>query len=146
MMSPNSIDRAFRQYAPRSHDPKPEKVLRFTVLTRDLRNPSQEEPAVERTLSTRGGIAMNPLMGLGLLVLALVASWTPGAFAQASDYPNRPVTLVVPLAPGGGNDILARLVAQKLERKFGKPFVVENQPQGGDIPAALRVVRAPPDG
>jgi len=97
-------------------------------------------------MSAREGMAKNSRVCLGLLALALVASWVPRAAAQASDYPNRTVTLVVPLAPGGGNDILARLVAQKLERKFGKPFVVENRPAGGGIPAALSVVRGPADG
>jgi tripartite-type tricarboxylate transporter receptor subunit TctC len=88
---------------------------------------------------------MNSLVRLCLAGLAL-ATWVSHACAQASDYPNRTVTLVVPLAPGGANDILARLVAQKLERKFGKPFIVENRPQGSGIPAALAVVRGPADG
>jgi tripartite-type tricarboxylate transporter receptor subunit TctC len=68
------------------------------------------------------------------------------AATQATEYPTRSATLVVPLAPGGANDLLARLVAQKLEQKFGKPYVVENQPAGGGIPAALRVVHGVPDG
>ena len=89
---------------------------------------------------------MDSLVRLSLMTLALVAAWVPRAWAQASDYPNRTVTLVVPLAPGGGNDVLARLVGQKLERKFGKSFVIENRPAGGGIPAALGVVRGPADG
>jgi len=91
-------------------------------------------------------MAMDSLVRLSLMTLALVAAWVPRAWAQASDYPNRTVTLVVPLAPGGGNDVLARLVGQKLERKFGKPFIIENRPAGGGIPAALSVVRGPADG
>jgi tripartite-type tricarboxylate transporter receptor subunit TctC len=89
---------------------------------------------------------MNARVSLGLLAVALVVSSPPRALAQASDYPNRAINLVVPLAPGGGNDIMARLVGQKLEKKFGKPVVVENRPQGGGIPAALSVVRGPADG
>ncbi len=89
---------------------------------------------------------MNVRVQSGLLALAAVVVWNGAAVAQASDYPNRAATLVVPLAPGGANDLLARLVAQKLEQKFGKPYVVENMPIGGGIPAALRVVRAAPDG
>ena len=65
---------------------------------------------------------------------------------RSSDFPNRPITLVVPLAPGGSNDILARLVGQKLERKFGKPVIIENRPGAGGITAALGVVRGAPDG
>src|SRR5258706_10179667 len=98
-----------------------------------------------RTMSARGGMAMNSLGGLALVGVAL-AMGVERAAAQASDYPNRTVTLVVPLAPGGANDILARLVAQKLERKFGKSFIVENRPAGSGIPAALGVVRGPADG
>ena len=51
--------------------------------------------------------------------------------AQSQSYPARPVTIVVPLGAGGGSDLLARLVAQKLERRLGKPFVIENRPGGG---------------
>ncbi len=50
--------------------------------------------------------------------------------------------MVVPLAPGGSNDILSRLVGAKLEKKFGKPVIIENRPAGGGIPAALGVVRS----
>jgi tripartite-type tricarboxylate transporter receptor subunit TctC len=81
-----------------------------------------------------------------MLVLALVACWFTGAVAQVADFPNKAITLVVPLAPGGSNDILARLVGQKLERKFGKPVIIENRPGAGGITAALGVVRGPADG
>ena len=84
---------------------------------------------------------MKSLARPGLLALALAVSRLAGAAAQVSDYPNKPITLVVPLAPGGSNDILARLVGQKLERKFGKPVIIENRPGAGGITAALGVVR-----
>jgi len=89
---------------------------------------------------------MNSFACSGLLALGLVVSSTVGAAAQASDYPNKAITLVVPLAPGGSNDILARLIGQKLERKFGKPVIIENRPGAGGITAALGVVRGPADG
>jgi tripartite-type tricarboxylate transporter receptor subunit TctC len=66
--------------------------------------------------------------------------------AQSQPYPARPVTIVVPLGAGGGSDLLARLVAQKLERRLGKPFVIENRPGGGTTLAAVLVARAKPDG
>jgi tripartite-type tricarboxylate transporter receptor subunit TctC len=89
---------------------------------------------------------MNSTARIALLALTLVTPSGPPALAQTLDYPNRAITLVVPLAPGGSNDILARLVGAKLEKKFGKPVVVENRPGGGGIPAALGVVRGPADG
>jgi tripartite-type tricarboxylate transporter receptor subunit TctC len=89
---------------------------------------------------------MTTLARSGMLVLALVACSATGAVAQVADFPNRAITLVVPLAPGGTNDILARLVGQKLERKFGKPVIIENRPGAGGITAALGVVRGAADG
>jgi tripartite-type tricarboxylate transporter receptor subunit TctC len=66
--------------------------------------------------------------------------------AQAEQYPARPVTIMVPFAAGGGSDLLARLVAQKLEEKLGKPFIIENRPGAGTTLAAMQTVRAAPDG
>ena len=66
--------------------------------------------------------------------------------ARAMDYPTRPVTIVVPFAPGGYTDLLARLVAQRLSERLGKSFVVENKPGGGTVVAAVAVSRAAPDG
>jgi tripartite-type tricarboxylate transporter receptor subunit TctC len=67
-------------------------------------------------------------------------------FAVAQLYPTRPVTLVVPFAAGGGSDLLARLVAQRLEPRLGKPFLIENKPGASTTLAAMSVVRAVPDG
>jgi tripartite-type tricarboxylate transporter receptor subunit TctC len=78
------------------------------------------------------------------LALTLVA-FCQLAVAQ-SDYPNRPVTFIVPFAPAGTTDILARLVSQRLEQRLGKPFVVENRAGGGGLTGALGVTRAAPDG
>lgn len=69
---------------------------------------------------------------------------TPVAFAQ--DYPSRPVTFVVPYAPGGVTDLFARLLGQKLEQRLGKPFVIENRPGASAITAATAVARSAPDG
>lgn len=66
--------------------------------------------------------------------------------AAADDYPSRPVTIVVPFAPGGGVDQMARLIAGKLEQRLGKSFVIENKTGAGSIIAATYVQKAAPDG
>jgi tripartite-type tricarboxylate transporter receptor subunit TctC len=79
----------------------------------------------------------------------LIAAALSGAFMAASlaeDYPTHPVTFIVPFAPGGGTDVLARLIGQKLTERFGKQFVIENRPGAGTLTAAMAVSKAPPDG
>lgn len=80
-----------------------------------------------------------------LSLLALIAVPLP---AQAqSDYPNKPISLVVPLPPGGTNDILARAIADKMSAALGQQVVVENRASGGSGTVASRAVaRGPADG
>jgi tripartite-type tricarboxylate transporter receptor subunit TctC len=85
---------------------------------------------------------MNRMRWLAAASLSLLCA--SGAAAQ--NYPTRPVTIIVPYAAGGGTDLLARMVGQKLEQRLGKSFVVENRPGGGTVIAALAVAKAPPDG
>jgi tripartite-type tricarboxylate transporter receptor subunit TctC len=79
-------------------------------------------------------------------ILALTALIANGAPARAQDYPTQTVKLVVPAAPGSTTDTLARLVADQLARKWGKPAVVENIAGGGMNIGAGTVARAAPDG
>jgi len=66
--------------------------------------------------------------------------------AQAQAYPARPVRLIVPLAPGGATDIIARVMGQWLSERLGQPFIVENRPGAATNVATEAVVRAPADG
>src|ERR1700757_3214874 len=87
---------------------------------------------------------MRALFGLSLF--ALMVAGAAGTCANAETYPTRPVTFVVPFAPGGGTEFLAGLLGQRLEQRLGKPFVIENRPGGGGVIGALSVARAAPDG
>jgi tripartite-type tricarboxylate transporter receptor subunit TctC len=81
----------------------------------------------------------------GLIALALTGA---GAFAadSAGNYPNRPVRWVVPFTPGASNDIIARLVGQKLSEAWGQQFVIDNRPGAGGSVGAETVAKAVPDG
>jgi tripartite-type tricarboxylate transporter receptor subunit TctC len=71
---------------------------------------------------------------------------TGSRFAWAQSYPAKPVRWIVPIAPGGPNDILARLMCQWLSDRLGQPFVVEHRPGGGSNTGTAAVVNAPADG
>jgi len=78
-----------------------------------------------------------------LTVLAAMLA-TTGALAQ--NYPSRPVKIIVPFAAGGPADVYARVLADKLSRTMGQPFVVEDMPGGGSIVGTAAVQNSPPDG
>jgi tripartite-type tricarboxylate transporter receptor subunit TctC len=79
-----------------------------------------------------------------LLCLLLVLT---SAVAQAADtYPSRPIKLVVGYTPGGGNDLIARIVAARMQDKLGQPVLVDNKPGAQGIVAAELVAKAPSDG
>lgn len=80
------------------------------------------------------------------LVLSFVLAVAVGATAQAQSYPSKPIKLVVGYTPGGGNDLIARIVAARLQDKLGQPVVVENKAGAQSIVAAELVAKSAPDG
>ena len=76
-----------------------------------------------------------------LLLLASAA-----AFAQPTDYPTRPIKMIVPVPPGGAADAMARMIAEHLQGKWGQPVVVENKPGAGSSLGMDAVAKAAPDG
>lgn len=82
------------------------------------------------------------------LLLALVTGAFAATFgvAHAQDYPSRPITLVVPYAAGGGNDVMARIVGEKMSKTLGQQVVVDNRPGAGGALATRQVAKATPDG
>ena len=83
---------------------------------------------------------------MSLAVFAFVAAMANVGNASAQTYPTRPARLIVGSAPGGGIDILARLMGQRLSERLGQPFIVENRPGAGGNIGAEAVVKALPDG
>ena len=79
----------------------------------------------------------------GILILLLCAFAIP---ASAQGYPSKPVRLIVPYPPGGGNDTLGRLFAAKLGERMGQPFVVENRPGAGTMIGTEAAAKSAPDG
>jgi tripartite-type tricarboxylate transporter receptor subunit TctC len=82
---------------------------------------------------------------LGLLFSALVSVCTPQALAQAS-YPNKPIRFIVPYPAGGGTDIVARLLAQKMTQSMGQSVLVENKPGASTLIGTEMLAKAAPDG
>ena len=76
---------------------------------------------------------------------AIICLFTLGA-ARAQDYPSRPVTIIVPYAPGGGTDLMGRIVAQQLSEDTKQRFIVENKPGASGLLGAQTVADAKPDG
>jgi len=80
------------------------------------------------------------------VIIAIIALNAWPRHSAAQDYPTHSVTILVPFAPGGGTDLIARAVGHKLEQQLGETFVVENRPGAGTTIAAAATAKAAPDG
>jgi tripartite-type tricarboxylate transporter receptor subunit TctC len=87
---------------------------------------------------------MNKLRYLVSVAIALVIGFV--ALAAAQNYPARPITVIVPFAAGGGNDILARLLGQHMGRALGQNLIIENRAGAAGTIGARAAAKAPPDG
>ena len=85
-------------------------------------------------------------MKLNKLLFAIVSGLAFAASAHADNFPSKPITLIVPFAPGGTTDIVARIVADKLGKELGQTVVVENRGGGGGSIGAAAISKAAPDG
>ncbi len=86
------------------------------------------------------------LIYLGAIALALTATSSASAQENPAKYPTRAIHIIVGFTPGGGNDIIARIIGQKLQESLGQPVIIENKPGGGAIVATEYVAKSTPDG
>lgn len=91
---------------------------------------------------TIGSSALRRFAGLAFAFAGMVAA----ACATAQNYPDKPIRIIVPFAPGGGSDVVGRLIAQKLNARWKQPVIVENRPGAGGAIGADMVAKAMPDG
>ena len=92
------------------------------------------------------GTTMKTRIRAGLLAFCALTAAFPSVMAQGADYPNKAITMIVPFTPGGGTDIMARLVADKLGRALGQPVVVDNKAGAGGTIGTELAARAEPNG
>ncbi|HEY1982301.1 MAG TPA: tripartite tricarboxylate transporter substrate-binding protein, partial [Xanthobacteraceae bacterium] len=86
-------------------------------------------------------------MRLKQIVAVAVAAFSMSLnTARAETYPSKPIHLIVPFAAGGGVDICARVIGQRMSESLGQPVIVENRPGAGTIVGAEYVARSAPDG
>jgi len=95
---------------------------------------------------SRGRFRARSGLAAGALCAAFAASPLPAAAQSAESFPSRPVKIIVPYAPGGATDIIARIVAARLTDSLGQSFIVENRPGATGNVALEAVAKAPADG
>ena len=81
-----------------------------------------------------------------LLAAALCIAAPATAFAQAGDYPNRPIQVIIPFAGGSASDVISRIMLDRMSKSLGQQFVVENRPGAGGNTGTAAAIKLPPDG
>lgn len=89
---------------------------------------------------------MSPKSPRAVACLLLAAAFIAAPALSADNYPSKPIRLLIPFAPGGGTDILARMVAQRLSETLGQPMVADNRPAVDGVVASETLARSAPDG
>jgi tripartite-type tricarboxylate transporter receptor subunit TctC len=79
-------------------------------------------------------------------LIVLVAASCAAALAHAQDYPSKPIRMVVGFPPGGGTDVVARILSPRMSELLGQPIIIENRPGATGTVAAGQVAKSPPDG
>src|ERR1041384_3602133 len=92
-----------------------------------------------------GGVLMRSVRSSWLAAAGLLLALAAPALAQ-SDYPNRPVRLIIPFPPGGSNDVVGRVIAQHLGERLGKQIIVDNRGGAGGVIGTDAASHAAPDG
>ena len=110
--------------------------------------PNQNLPPSIAASTRAGMLSKRRVLAMASAALGLAAAGVPQAWAQAStaNWPSKPITFVVPQAPGGANDVIARAVAQGLENSLGQPVIVENRPGANGNLGTSQVARSAADG
>src|SRR5215218_4855547 len=102
--------------------------------------------ATEGTIPISASRDRQPMRKGGLILAALVVVLGNIAGASAQSYPSRPITVLVPFPAGGGSDLIARIVVERMRTSLGQPLIVENAAGASGSIGVGRVARAAPDG
>src|SRR5687767_8148612 len=99
-----------------------------------------------QALGMRSSGLVRAIVGLAVAMTAVTASLLAAAPSAAANFPSRPLRLLVPFPPGGGNDLIARMLGGRLAEAYGQQVVVDNRAGGGGVIATDIAAKAPPDG
>lgn len=130
--------------SPRKGAPSAPNGLLLSPRANPARREGAEGPHGARVTAP---VTRRTLLGAAAGFTLAPASWAQApTAADVAAYPNRPIRIVVPYAPGAINDVLARAVAERLQETLGQPVVVENRAGAGAVIGSQVVASAPPDG